>query len=47
MRNLYVVSADLPNKPQFDISHKSVSREFAREWQFNGLPTIRPSGGER
>jgi hypothetical protein len=26
------------------ISPKPVSREFAREWQFNGLPTIRPSG---
>jgi hypothetical protein len=26
------------------ISGKPVSREFAREWQFNGLATIRPSG---
>jgi hypothetical protein len=25
------------------ISPKPVSREFACEWQFNGLPTIRPS----
>jgi hypothetical protein len=44
MRNLYVVSVDLPNKPQFDISHKPVSREFAREWQFDGLATIRSCG---
>jgi hypothetical protein len=27
----------------FGTSHKPVSREFAREWQFNGLPTTRPS----
>ena len=26
------------------ISHKPVSREFAREWQFNGLPTSRSCG---
>ena len=26
------------------ISHKPVSREFAREWQFNGLPTTRQTG---
>ena len=25
------------------MSSKPVSREFAREWQFNGLPTSRPS----
>ncbi|HZM10838.1 MAG TPA: hypothetical protein VFC15_11565, partial [Candidatus Limnocylindrales bacterium] len=25
------------------ISHLPVSREFAREWQFNGLPTTRQS----
>ena len=25
------------------MSHKPVSREFACEWQFNGLPTFRPS----
>jgi hypothetical protein len=30
--------------PRFGISHMPVSREFAREWQFNGLPTTRQSG---
>jgi hypothetical protein len=31
----------MPLVPRFGISHMPVSREFAREWQFNGLPTIR------
>ena len=34
----------MPLVHRFGISHMPVSREFAREWQFNGLPTIRPSG---
>ena len=29
----------MPLVPRFGISPKPVSREFAREWQFNGLPT--------
>jgi hypothetical protein len=31
----------MPPVPRFGISHMPVSREFAREWQFNGLATIR------
>jgi len=33
----------MPLVPRFGISHMPVSREFAREWQFNGLATSRPS----
>ena len=32
----------MPLVPRFGIYHMLVSREFAREWQFNGLPTTRP-----
>ena len=32
----------MPLVRRFGISPKPVSREFAREWQFNGLPTTRP-----
>ncbi len=31
----------MPLVPRFGIYHMLVSREFAREWQFNGLATIR------
>ena len=31
----------MPLVPWFGIYHMPVSREFAREWQFNGLPTSR------
>ena len=34
----------MPLVHRFGISHMPVSREFAREWQFNGLPTNRQSG---
>jgi hypothetical protein len=34
----------MPLVPRFGISHMPVSREFAREWQFNGLPTTRSCG---
>jgi hypothetical protein len=34
----------MPLVRRFGISPMPVSREFAREWQFNGLPTNRPSG---
>ena len=33
----------MPLVRRFGMSPKPVSREFAREWQFNGLPTSRPS----
>ena len=33
----------MPLVPRFGIYHMLVSREFAREWQFNGLATTRPS----
>src|SRR3974390_99812 len=41
--------SDPPTMPlvrRFGMSPKPVSREFAREWQFNGLPTTRQSDCE-
>ena len=38
------LSMDLPTR---GISHMPVSWEFAREWQFNGLPTMRQSDCHR
>jgi len=34
----------MPLVHRFGISHMPVSREFAREWQFNGLATTRQTG---
>jgi hypothetical protein len=42
-RNVMSEPPTMPLVHRFGISHMPVSREFAREWQFNGLPTIRPS----
>ena len=42
-RNVMSEPPTMPLVHRFGISHMPVSREFAREWQFNGLPTTRPS----